>query len=158
MKTDLMHRQDLLSASAGSPLRIVVTSMASDSHMWNLVFLELLLEELGHRVVNLGPCVPDGEIVSACLRVRPDLVVVSSVNGHAHDEGRRVIAALRAVPELADVPAVIGGKLGVSGAGNRRHAAELVAAGFDAAFDDAGGEGIALFRSFLGALPAGAAA
>ncbi|WP_371478774.1 cobalamin B12-binding domain-containing protein [Kitasatospora sp. NBC_00315] len=158
MDTDVVHRQELPPATAGQRLRVVVTSMASDSHMWNLVFLELLLEELGHEVSNLGPCVPDEEIVSACLRLRPDLLVVSSVNGHAYNDGQRVIAALRAAPGLARTPMVIGGKLGVSGSGNRRHAADLVAAGFDAAFDDADGEGIALFRSLLAALPARAAA
>lgn len=31
-------------------LDVVVSTMASDSHTWNLVFLQLVLEELGHRV------------------------------------------------------------------------------------------------------------
>ncbi len=158
MDTDVVHRQEIPPAAAGQRLKVVVTSMASDSHMWNLVFLELLLEELGHEVVNLGPCVPDEEIVAECLRVGPDLVVVSSVNGHAYNDGQRVVAALRAAPQLAATPMVIGGKLGVSGAGNRKHAADLVSAGFDAAFDDADGEGIALFRTLLTALPARVAA
>jgi hypothetical protein len=38
-------------------LKILIAGGSSDSHGWNLVFLEPLLEESGHRVVNLGPCV-----------------------------------------------------------------------------------------------------
>lgn len=89
----------------------MVTTTASDAHVWNLVYLELLLTEWGHHVVNLGPCVPDGLLVHRCLAVRPDLLVVSSVNGHGRDEGQRLISRVRARPELAALPAVIGGKL-----------------------------------------------
>src|SRR5205823_4406136 len=96
-------------------LSVVVTSVASDSHTWNLVFLQLALEELGHRVVNLGACVPDELLVAECLRVRPDLIVVSSVNGHGFRDGTRLIGRIRACPELATTVVVIGGKLGIAG-------------------------------------------
>jgi methylaspartate mutase sigma subunit len=134
--------------SAGSArLDVVVTSVASDSHTWNLVYLQLLLEELGHRVRNLGACVPDSLLVTECVRQRPDLVVVSSVNGHGLADGTRLIGRLRRRRELAGVPVVIGGKLGISGRGR---AAELRAAGFDAVFDD--GATATAFRAFLGRL------
>src|SRR5262249_3646935 len=89
-------------------LSVMVTSVSSDSHTWNLVFLQLALEELGHRVVNLGACVPDELVLAGCLRVRPDLVVVSSVNGHGFRDGTRLIGRIRGCPELAATPVVIG--------------------------------------------------
>lgn len=142
---------DLVEHDAG--LDIVVTSLASDAHTWNLVFLQLVLEELGHRVVNLGACVPDDLLVSECARHAPDLIVVSSVNGHGFHEAKRVIAALRAEPGLAATPVVVGGKLGIDGPGGRDRGAILAEAGFDAVFEDAGS--IAAFRAFLDRLPVG---
>jgi methylaspartate mutase sigma subunit len=132
-------------------LDVVVTSLASDAHTWNLVYLQLVLEELGHRVVNLGACVPDQLLVSECVRHSPDLVVVSSVNGHGFHDGTRVIAALR--PRLT-AAVVIGGKLGTGGSDGARHrAARLREAGFDAVFED--GTGMAAFRAYLTRLQAG---
>ncbi len=130
---------------------VVVTGTASDSHTWNLVFLQLLMEELGCTVTNLGSCVPEADLVDHCRRVRPALIVMSSVNGHGVQDGLRAIAALRSTPDLADVPVVIGGKLGIAGADNARGAHRLRAAGFDGVFDDESGLG--LFRSYVAALP-----
>ncbi|MFI6039786.1 cobalamin B12-binding domain-containing protein [Streptomyces sp. NPDC051315] len=135
-----------------SQLTVVVSSVASDAHTWNLVFLQLLLEELGHRVANLGACVPDELLVQQCRRHRPDLVVISSVNGHGANDGRRVVRELRGHPETAAIPVVIGGKLGIGGAGSTEHAG-LLEAGFDAVFED--GTGLASFGSFLRSVPAG---
>ncbi|MFF0410659.1 cobalamin B12-binding domain-containing protein [Kitasatospora sp. NPDC004745] len=124
--------------------------MASDSHTWNLVFLQLLLEELGHRVTNLGACVPDGLLLAECRRIEPDLIVISSVNGHGHQEGLRVIPALRACPELRTTPTVIGGKLGIAGADDPDRERTLLEAGFDAVFEEGGS--VAGFREFVGGL------
>jgi methylaspartate mutase sigma subunit len=135
---------------------VVVTSVASDSHTWNLVYLQLLLEELGHRVRNLGACVPDDLLVAECLRQRPDLVVVSTVNGHGIADGTRLIRRLRGHQELATVPVVIGGKLGISGPAGRERIAALRAAGFDAVFED--GTTAATFREFVRNIPAGVSA
>jgi len=138
--------------TSGGGLSVVVTSVSSDSHTWNLVFLQLALEELGHRVVNLGACVPDDLVVAECLRTRPDLVVVSSVNGHGFRDGTRLVGRLRACPELATVPVVIGGKLGISGPGGSHSREQLRAAGFDAVFEE--GAGMATLRSYTGQLTA----
>nr|WP_221469737.1 cobalamin-dependent protein [Allocatelliglobosispora scoriae] len=132
----------------------MVTGTASDSHTWNLVFLQLLLEELGQEVTNLGPCVPDDLLVDEARRRRPKLIVMSSVNGHGATDGMRVVEKLREQPELAGTRIVIGGKLGIAGAGNTRHTAGLVDAGFDAVFEE--GAGLGLFRSYVAALPVGA--
>ncbi|RKT19359.1 methylaspartate mutase sigma subunit [Streptomyces sp. 1114.5] len=145
-----METENTRSAIARTGLDVVVSGVMSDAHTWNLVYLQLLLEELGHRVVNLGPCVPGDLLVAECEWRRPDLIVLSSVNGHGAQDGLLAIERLRACPELADCPVIIGGKLGVRGADEGDRSAELLAAGFDAVFDDAGG--VTAFRSFVGSL------
>nr|WP_316519650.1 cobalamin-dependent protein [Kitasatospora sp. K002] len=133
-------------------LDVVVTTMSSDSHTWNLTFLQFLLEEMGHRVTNLGACVPDALLLAECRRIEPDLIVISSVNGHGHQDGLRVIPALRACPELRRTPTVIGGKLGIAGAEDPDRERALLAAGFDAVFED--GASTAGFHAFVGGLRA----
>ncbi|MFF7181275.1 cobalamin-dependent protein [Streptomyces sp. NPDC008121] len=139
-------------APARSGSRVLVSSVSSDSHTWNLVFLQLLLEDLGHQVTNIGACVPDELLIAECRRLRPDMVVVSSVNGHGALDGSRLIRRLREQPDLTDLKVVIGGKLGIRGGEGESHSAALMEAGFDAVFEDAAG--IAPFRHYL----AGAAA
>lgn len=131
---------------------VVVSGVASDAHTWNLVFLQKFIEEMGYRVTNFGPCVPDSMLVARCRELRADLVVLSSVNGHGHIDGARVVRKLRDQPALRDTPIVIGGKLGVSGAANGQHASKLLTAGFDAVFDDS--VALAEFGGYLSGLTA----
>ncbi|MBB4689008.1 cobalamin B12-binding domain-containing protein [Amycolatopsis jiangsuensis] len=133
---------------------VIVSSMASDSHTWNLVYLELLVGELGFDVVNLGACVPDELLESETLSRRPEMLVLSSVNGHGYQDGLRVVQRLRSFPELRSLPIVIGGKLGTGGPLSEEQTAELLFAGFDAVFDDQ--QGAAAFRRFAAALPGAA--
>ncbi|WP_231904942.1 cobalamin B12-binding domain-containing protein [Streptantibioticus cattleyicolor] len=127
--------------------RYIVSSVSSDAHMWNLVFLQLLLEERGGEVVNLGACVPDDVILEECRRVRPDVLVISTVNGHGHLDGLRLIRRLRQDPELGELRVVIGGKLGIRGAENAGFSGELIEGGFDGVFEaDAG---LQAFEDFL---------
>jgi methylaspartate mutase sigma subunit len=132
---------------------VIVSSLPSDSHTWNLIYLQLVLEELGHRVTNLGACVPGDLLVAECERRQPGLIVLSSVNGHGYQDGVLAAQALRAVPSLAATPIVIGGKLGTAGPDPDR-TKELVEAGFDAVFND-GPAAVVSFRTFVDALPAG---
>jgi methylaspartate mutase sigma subunit len=125
---------------------VIVTSVASDAHTWNLVFLQLALEEAGHRVINLGACVPEELLVAECRRQRPDLVVVSTVNGHGFHDGTRLIRRVRATADLANLPVVIGGKLGIAGPGGAATREQLRAAGFDGVFED--GAGIAALHGY----------
>ncbi|WP_175499942.1 cobalamin B12-binding domain-containing protein [Streptomyces sp. CC210A] len=148
------RRQDAPQQSAEGAVerrgrRVLVSSVSSDSHTWNLVFLQLLLEEMGHEVTNIGSCVPDELLVEECRRVRPELVVISSVNGHGALDGARAVRRLRDQPDLAGIRVVIGGKLGVTGAEAGTYGPELLAAGFDAVFEDAAG--VAEFRRYLAA-------
>lgn len=116
--------------------KVLLSSVSSDAHTWNLVFLQLLLEETGHEVVNIGACVPDDLLIAECAEHRPDVVVISTVNGHGHVDGTRLIERVRADPALRGLTVVIGGKLGVAGAADHACAAELLDAGFDAVFQD----------------------
>jgi methylaspartate mutase sigma subunit len=75
-------------------------------------------------------------LVAECLRADPDLVVMSSVNGHGAVDGLATIAALRAEPRLADTPVVIGGKLGVAGPPDPSVGLRLRRAGFTAVYGD----------------------
>ncbi|MFG2565522.1 cobalamin B12-binding domain-containing protein [Streptomyces sp. NPDC048567] len=153
MSAGLMHGGTDTVASADTRRgTVIVTTVASDSHTWNLVFLQLLIEELGYEVINLGPCTPDQVIVDACRETGPDLVVISSVNGHGHQDGLRVIKALRAGGGPASTPVVIGGKLGVAGQQSEAAIGALLSAGFDAVFDDASTT-LTEFTRFVGALP-----
>ncbi|WP_327355301.1 cobalamin B12-binding domain-containing protein [Streptomyces sp. NBC_01304] len=138
---------DIRPADRKAGRRVLVSSVSSDSHTWNLVFLQLLLEEMGHDVVNIGACVPDDLLISEVRANRPDMVVISSVNGHGHLDGRRLITRLREESDLADLPVVIGGKLGIRGAENSAYGPELMAAGYTAVFEDTAG--IAPFRRYL---------
>jgi methylaspartate mutase sigma subunit len=135
---------------------VVLTGVSSDAHTWNLVFLQLLIGEYGCRVTNLGPTVPTDLLVAECLRIDPDLVVVSSVNGHGAADGIAAITALRAEPRLAHTPVVIGGKLGIAGPPSRAVLTELERAGFTAVFGD--GTDLPAFEALLSSLSARQAA
>lgn len=129
-----------------------MSATASDAHTWNLVFLQLFLEELGYSVVNLGSCVSDERLVRECLRIAPTLIVISSVNGHGCQDGLRLIGRLRSEDRLKDTPTIIGGKLGITGTPLGDRVAELLEGGFDAVFDDGARDGIE-FHEFLRTLP-----
>ncbi|MFJ3900087.1 cobalamin B12-binding domain-containing protein [Streptomyces sp. NPDC090025] len=133
-------------------MRVLISSVSSDSHTWNLVYLQLLLEERGHHAVNLGSCVPKELLVEAALTERPDLIVISSVNGHGHQQGGACVRALRQFPQLREVPVVIGGKLGTLGADNSRFVAGLLAEGFAGVFT--GDDAIPEFLAYLERLAA----
>ncbi|MEV0695760.1 cobalamin-dependent protein [Streptomyces sp. NPDC050388] len=129
---------------------VLVTGTSSDAHTWNLVYLQLLLEEWGHDVTNLGPCTPDDLVLRSAVELRPDLIVVSSVNGHGHQDGLRLVRALRTRPELAGTTMVIGGKLGTDGLRNVGQVRRLLAAGYDRVFDDGD---VTAFRDMVSRLP-----
>jgi methylaspartate mutase sigma subunit len=145
---------ELRNGGAPAPRRInaVVTSLSSDAHTWNLVFLQLFLEERGINVRNLGPCVPAAEIVEACLRTRTDLLVVSTVNGHGAADAEEAIILVRAENRLSDLRVVIGGKLGTEGYEGENRGSRLLACGYDAVFEDAD---LNPFELMLGSIAAG---
>jgi len=137
--------RDMLSAS--KPMRILLSSVSSDSHTWNLVFLQLFLEFKGHEVHNLGGCTPDSEIIATCEEMAPDLLVISSVNGHGNIDGERLIRKLRQNDLLSDLPVAIGGKLGIHGVEKAQHIDWLLDVGFTAVFEAS--SSIGLFEDFI---------
>ena len=142
--SELEPRQD---QAAAKRRRAVIATVPSDSHMWNMVYIELLLKEHGWDVINLGACTPPDLVVETCISERPDMLVISSVNGHGHIGGRKVIGQVRSHPELDYLPAVIGGKLGTLGANNSVFAEPLVAAGYSAVFLE--NDGVEPFTQFI---------
>ncbi|MFE9068508.1 cobalamin B12-binding domain-containing protein [Streptomyces violaceusniger] len=128
-------------------LNVVLTATASDSHTWNLMYLELLLQEWGHTVTNLGPCVPPELLVRRCRELVPDLIVVSSVNGLGFSEGGELVRLIRGCAELADTPLVIGGKLGTGMEDQTAEAERLRAEGFDLVVMEA--HGLGPLREFM---------
>lgn len=136
--------------------RAVVSTISSDAHTWNLVYLQLVLEEHGFAVRNLGCCVPVEELVAGCLEVRPRLLALSTVNGHGLIEAPEYIREIRRHPELRELVVVIGGKLSVGGTLPDGDREGLLALGFDGVFP--AGDHRDAFSSFLTGLGAAAAA
>ena len=79
-------------------INVILTGTPSDSHMWNLIFMELFLQENGCHVLNLGPCVPSEQVYETLEKSSFDLVVVSSVNGHLFQDAMNLIAPFSQTP------------------------------------------------------------
>jgi methylaspartate mutase sigma subunit len=112
----------------------VLTTIPSDSHSWNLVFMQKFLEEMGLKVINLGTCVPYEEVTSACLTHKPDYLVVSSINGHGYLDGLelgKVVSDNFAHPYMK---MIIGGKLHINAEHLISHINDFYKVGFDAVY------------------------
>lgn len=130
--------------------RLIVSGTASDAHTWNLVVLELFAREHGWSVRNLGPCTPDELLLETCLEHRPDLLVLSTINGHGWLDGLRTIRRLRDLDGLADLIVVIGGMPG-PGTDKVQCGQTLLNAGFDEVFFD-GAPSLSRFGDYLDSL------
>ncbi len=128
----------------GSPHCLLAT-VESDSHMWNLVYLQLWLTEHDFNVRNLGSCTPMDLVLTTLEQHRTQLLVVSSVNGHGHSQGLELIRLVR--QHHPDLPCVIGGKLTTSEDQTREVYRELLAAGYDQVF--IGDDAINAFERYL---------
>lgn len=115
-------------------MKVLLSTIPSDSHMWNLVFLQLYLEEMGHEVINLGACVPVDLLLTTMEQYEHDVVVISSINGHANMEGLEIGHRIRRHPKLNKKILVIGGKLGTKGKDNIKYKKQLIYAGFNKVF------------------------
>ena len=108
----------------------LLTTIPSDSHNWNLVFIELFLQEHGFKVINLGPSVPYELLLGACAQHHPDLLIVSTINGHGYIEGKELIKQVRQIEHMKDKPVFIGGKLSTDANMSYLYALELEQAGY----------------------------
>ncbi|MEU2431337.1 cobalamin B12-binding domain-containing protein [Streptomyces sp. NPDC007861] len=129
--------------STGFPC--LLTTVESDSHIWNLVYLQKFLEENGAEVKNLGACTPVGTVAQAIQEYRPSLLVVSSVNGHGHHGARVLLSALR--KSGLEVPSVVGGKLTIAESDNDWVRRDLLNHGYTDVFN--GEDAIEKFQGFL---------
>lgn len=127
--------------------RALLTTIPSDAHSWNLIFMTAFLREQGYQVVNLGVCVPVATTLAAGRREAPALVVVSTVNGHGYIEGIELAAAMRRDPLLAGTRLVLGGLIHSDPQLAEQHTARLRSAGFDQVYH--GDAGLAAFRTLL---------
>ena len=127
--------------------KIMISSISSDSHTWNLVYMQLLVEEFGFEVINLGSCVPVDYLIQQAHNYKPYMLLISTVNGHGHIEGIEIIQAVKKHELLRHMKAVIGGKLGTLGNENQSYIKKLLDAGFDGVFS--GDQAIEEFANYL---------
>ncbi|MEV0256360.1 cobalamin-dependent protein [Streptomyces sp. NPDC050732] len=125
----------------------VVTTISSDAHTWNLVHLQLVLEERGWQVINLGSCTPVDLVVRSLTEADADLLVVSTVNGHGLLEVPSLLDAVLRVPERLRPPVVLGGKLTTHGEIGDGEVRRLRERGFAEVFR--GETAVDAFRSYL---------
>jgi methylmalonyl-CoA mutase cobalamin-binding subunit len=108
-------------------LRCLLVTVESDSHMWNLTYIQKVLEEQGVVVRNLGCCTPVDHVVHQVKQWRPDVVVLSTINGHGYHGVRVLLERLQAAGSA--VPLVVGGRLSTTVADDTRIHADLLARG-----------------------------
>ena len=115
----------------------LLVTVPSDSHSWNLVFMEFLLSDLGYKVENLGPNTPMPEVVDWLNQEYCDMVVVSTVNGHGYIEGAELARRIRSETGFSG-GLYLGGKICTENdhATIAGYSKMLKASGFDRVFDD----------------------
>lgn len=114
--------------------KAIVCTTPSDSHTWNLVILDLFLQEKDFNVVNLGSNTPYREIIETSKNFDPDLIVVSSLNGHAFQEGLELIRQMHSDQRMQFPPLVIGGRASTDPENEIFISKKLKARGFDETF------------------------
>lgn len=129
--------------------RCLLTTVQSDSHMWNLMYMQLWLEEHGFDTLNLGCCVSTEETILSIEQFRPELVVISSLNGHGYSQGKGLIGAIKQYFDQSPI-VVIGGKLSTHISDNELITTELTSDGYDGVF--VGANAIEEFECFVKAL------
>lgn len=107
----------------------IVATTPDDSHVWNLIGVQLKLEERGFHVHNLGACTPPETVAEAVRDLRPDLLVISTVNGHGSISVPLIMQALELYQLNRTTKIVVGGLLTTDQASADRATRELNAAG-----------------------------
>lgn len=130
----------------------LLSTVPSDSHSWNLVFMEFLLNDLGYKVENLGPNTPMDDVIARLNRNGCAIVVISTVNGHGYIEGAELAQRIR--NETNHIKGLyIGGKICTENdtLTIARHSDTLRAAGFDEVFDDSVANSFDAFQELVSA-------
>ncbi len=110
----------------------IVASTVDDSHIWNLTGVELELRDRGFDVMNLGCCTQPEHVAESVRDHRPDLTVISSVNGHGALSGLALAETLLQYQAFSASTIVIGGKLTIDGLVPPMVVLALKRAGYDA--------------------------
>lgn len=131
---------------------VLLMTVPSDSHSWNLVFMEFLLNDFGYKVDNMGPNTPMDEVIERLHSHGYAMVVVSTVNGHGYIEGTELARRIRSETKHAEA-LYIGGKICTENDARTiaRHSDTLMAAGFDEVFDDSVGNSFDAFQQLVSA-------
>ncbi|POA19204.1 methylaspartate mutase [Pseudomonas sp. FW300-N1A1] len=130
----------------------LLSTVPSDSHSWNLVFMEFLLNDLGYKVENLGPNTPMDDVIARLNRNGCAIAVISTVNGHGYIEGAELAQRIR--NETNHIEGLyIGGKICTENDALTiaRHSDTLRAAGFDEVFDDSVANSFDAFQELISA-------
>ena len=90
--------------------KIIVCTTPSDSHMWNLVILDLFLQEKDFNVLNLGSNTPFKAVLESLDTFCPDLVIVSSLNGHLLQDGVEMMRYIQSHKGYVPCSFVAGGR------------------------------------------------
>src|SRR5260370_32047988 len=128
----------------------IIATVRSDAHTWNLVYLQLLLQQNDFTTHIVGPCSEPRAVVRACRQKTPTVLVMSTVNGHGYIDAPAFMRTLSLHIPDRTFPVVVGGMLGINEADERRKKQTLLACGFDAVFT--GATSIAEFLEFIGRL------
>jgi methylaspartate mutase sigma subunit len=131
-------------------LNVILAGTPSDSHMWNLIFLELFLQENGCKALNLGSCVPVEDIYKTLGESPFDLVVISSVNGYLFQDAMKIMAPFFRSSCSLLPPFVVGGKMGISEKNATFEKRKLIKLGYDDVFIEA--DSLVRFKKYLGYL------
>ena len=114
--------------------KVILGTIPSDSHCWNLLFIQLYLEERGCDVVNLGPCTCQEIIAKTSHKIQPDFIVISTVNGLGSLEAPNVARYIKSHDFLKKTPLYLGGKLTIDGILSAENKKNLIEAGFSKVF------------------------
>ena len=128
----------------------VVATTPDDSHVWNLVGVQLELEERGFEVLNLGACTPADLVAEVVRDRRPVLLVISSINGHGAISLGEVVHTLEEYQVKRSTTIVAGGLLTTDPATAGAAERELLDLGLAGVFT--GADAWPRFDSFLARL------
>jgi methylaspartate mutase sigma subunit len=115
-------------------LLAVLATTPDDSHMWNLNAVQEELEDRGFEVINLGACTPADLLAEAIRDRRPELAVISTVNGHGARSAIDVMDILRLYQADRIGKVIIGGKLTTDAGHCTTIRSTLIDAGFAEVF------------------------
>ncbi len=90
---------------------ILLGTVEGDIHDAGKDLLEIVLKVNGFSVYDLGVDVPPAEFVAKARELRPMVIGLSCLLNGAYKAMKKTVAMLRADPETASIPIIIGGQV-----------------------------------------------